>query len=119
MCVQFAIHDSVNKKTGQQKVDKQNRRQWKCKSVPTNDWNSKENAKLWRKVFVETINAVNERMNMNEDFWEYRSFKERGNAILLRAQAALEQARKEFEEIRAIPVKVVTAVKNEILDMIR
>ena len=200
MCVQFAIHDSVNKKTGQrnlhvhilltmraidengkwmpkqkkvyltdergeriplidkatgqQKVDKQNRRQWKCKSVPTNDWNSKENAKLWRKAFVETINAVNERMNMNEDFWEYRSFKEqvielepqihlgekssameragmhtiRGdinrdiiarNAILLKAQAAFEQARKELEEIRAIPVKVVTAVKNEILDTIR
>ena len=38
---------------------------------------------------------------------------------LLKAQAALEQAKKELEELRAIPVKVVTAVKNEILDMIR
>lgn len=84
MCVQFAIHDSENKKTGQrnlhchllltmrgldeqghflpkqkkvyltdengeripiidketgqQKVDRQNRRQWKCTTVPTNDW---------------------------------------------------------------------------------
>ena len=200
MCVQFAIHDSVNKKTGQrnlhvhilltmrgidengkwmskqkkvyltdengeriplidkatgqQKVDKQNRRQWKCKSVPTNDWNSKDNARQWRKDFVETINAVNERMNMTDDFWEYRSFKEQGlelepqihlgekasameragihtirgdinrdiiarNAILLKAQVALEQAKKELEEIKSIPVKVVTAVKNEILDMIR
>ena len=200
MCVQFAIHDSVNKKTGQrnlhvhilltmrgidengkwmpkqkkvyltdekgeriplidkatgqQKVDKQNRRQWKCKSVPTNDWNSKENARQWRKDFVDTINAVNERMGMTDYFWEYRSFKEQGleikpqihlgekasameragihtirgdinrdiiarNAIVLKAQAALEQAKKELEEIKASPVKVVTAIRNEILDMIR
>lgn len=41
------------------------------------------------------------------------------NMKLLKAQAALEQAKKELEELRAIPVKVVTAVKNEILDMIR
>ena len=200
MCVQFAIHDSVNKKTGQrnlhvhilltmrgidengkwmpkqkkvyltdengeriplidkatgqQKVDKQNRRQWKCKSVPTNDWNSKDNARQWRKDFVDTINAINERMGMTDNFWEYRSFKEQGlelepqihlgekasameragihtirgdinrdiiarNAILLKAQAALDQAKKELEEIKSIPVKVVTAIKNEILDMIR
>ena len=200
MCVQFAIHDSVNKKTGQrnlhvhilltmrgidengkwmpkqkkvyltdengeriplidkatgqQKVDKQNRKQWKCKSVPTNEWNSKDNARQWRKDFVDTINAINERMGMNDNFWEYRSFKEQGlelepqihlgekasameragihtirgdinrdiiarNAILLKAQAALEQAKKELEEIKSIPVKVVTAIKNEILDMIR
>ena len=200
MCVQFAIHDSVNKKTGQrnlhvhilltmrgidengkwmpkqkkvyltdengeriplidkatgqQKVDKQNRKQWKCKSVPTNDWNSKDNARQWRKDFVDTINAINERMGMTDNFWEYRSFKEQGlelepqihlgekasameragihtfrgdinrdiiarNAILLRAQAALEQAKIELEEIKSIPVKIVTAIKNEILDMIR
>ena len=88
-----------------------NRKQWKCKSVPTNDWNSKENAKQWRKDFVETINAVNERMNMTDDFWEYRSFKEQG--IELEPQIHL------GEKASAIPVKVVTAVKNEILDMIR
>lgn len=34
----------IDSETGKQKVDKQNRKQWKCKSVPTNDWNSKENA---------------------------------------------------------------------------
>ena len=38
----------IDKETGQQKVDKQNRKQWKCTTVPVNDWNSKENARLWR-----------------------------------------------------------------------
>jgi len=124
MCVQFAIHDSENKKTGQrnlhchllltmrgldeqghflpkqkkvyltdengeripiidketgqQKVDRQNRRQWKYTTVPTNDWSSKENAKLWRKDLTDTINAVNQRLGMTKDFWEHRSFQEQG-----------------------------------------
>ncbi len=128
MCVQFAIHDSENKKTGQrnlhchmmftlrsiddkgnwmakqrkeylrdengeriplidkatgqQKVDRQNRKQWKCKSIPTNDWSSKENAKLWRSDLADTINAVNERTGISENHWEHRSFKEQGLDIL-------------------------------------
>ena len=31
----------IDKKTGQQKVDKQNRKQWKCTTVSTNDWNNR------------------------------------------------------------------------------
>ncbi len=72
----------IDKKTGQQKVDKQNRKQWKCKSIPTNDWSSKENAKLWRKDLADTINAVNERTGISENHWEHRSFKEQGLDIL-------------------------------------
>ncbi len=37
----------IDPRTGQQKVDKQNRKQWKCSTIDTNDWNSKENAKAW------------------------------------------------------------------------
>ncbi len=77
MCADWAIHDSENdkgqrnlhihvlltmcpimengeripvidKKTGQQKVDKRNRKQWKCHTEDSTDWNSKENAKMWR-----------------------------------------------------------------------
>ena len=54
MCADWAIHDSENnkgeriplidKKTGQQKVDKQNRKQWKCQTVESTDGNSRENA---------------------------------------------------------------------------
>ena len=72
----------INKKTRQQKVDKQNRKQWKCVTIPTNDWSSKENAKLWRKDLADTINAINQKMGMTENFWEHRSFKEQGLEIL-------------------------------------
>ena len=63
----------IDAKTGQQKVDKQNRKQWKCTTISTNDWNSRENAKIWRKDLADTINAVNAKIGMTEKFWEYRS----------------------------------------------
>ena len=72
----------IDKKTGQQKVDKNNRKQWKCQTISTNDWSSKENAKKWRIDLTETINSVNEKMGMTENFWEHRSFKEQGLDIL-------------------------------------
>lgn len=72
----------IDKKTGQQKVDKQNRKQWKCTNIQTNDWNSKENAKIWRKDLADTINAVNSKIGMTDKFWEYRSFKEQGLDII-------------------------------------
>lgn len=72
----------IDKKTGQQKVDSQNRKQWKCVTVSTNDWSSKENAKLWRKDLTDTINSINQKMGMTENFWEHRSFKEQGLEIV-------------------------------------
>ena len=72
----------IDKKTGMQKVDGQNRKQWKCRTVPTNDWNGRENARAWRKDLTDTINAVNEKMGMTDNFWEYRSFKEQGLDII-------------------------------------
>ena len=44
--------------------------------------NRKENAKLWRKDLTDTINAVNARTGITDDFWEHRSFKEQGLDIL-------------------------------------
>ncbi len=143
----------IDKATGLQKVDKQNRKQWKCKTIPANDWSSKENAKLWRKQIVEIINDVNLKMGMTENIWEHRSFKEQGldimpqihlgekasaleragvctirgninrkiiagNMLIDAARAAYEQAKKSFETVKAIPVKLVETVKNEIIDMI-
>lgn len=72
----------IDKKSGQQKVDKQNRKQWKCKTIPTNDWSSREKAKVWRKDIADTINAVNQRIGETENFWEHRSFKEQGLDIM-------------------------------------
>ena len=144
----------IDKKTGQQKVDKQNRKQWKCETIQTNDWNSRENAKIWRKDLADTINAVNERIGMTENFWEHRSFKEQGldiipqihlgekasameragirtirgdinrdimakNAVIDAARAVYQKAKEELEAVKAIPVAVVKAIKNEIIDVIR
>jgi len=144
----------IDKKTGQQKVDKQNRKQWKCQTIQTNDWSRRENAKIWRKDFVDTINAVNERIGKTQNFWEHRSFKEQGldiepqvhlgekvaaleragvrtikgninreiianNAIIMKAREAYEQAKEELKAVRAIPVKVAVAIRNEIIDVIR
>ena len=67
----------IDKKTGQQKVDSRNRKQWKCQTVESTDWNSKENAKMWRKDLADTINATNERLGIAVQ-WEHRSFKEQG-----------------------------------------
>ena len=36
----------IDKKTGQQKVDKQNRKQWKCTTIKTNDWDNQEYSKF-------------------------------------------------------------------------
>ena len=67
----------IDKKTGQQKVDKQNRKKWKCQTVESTDWNSQENAKTWRKDLADTINATNEKLGIAVH-WEHRSFKEQG-----------------------------------------
>ena len=67
----------IDKKTGQQKVDKRNRKQWKCHTADSTDWNSRENAKLWRKDLADTINATNEQLGIAVH-WEHRSFKEQG-----------------------------------------
>jgi len=65
----------IDKKTGQQKVDNRNRKQWKCQIVESTDWNSRENAKMWRKDLADTINATNDQLGIAVH-WEHRSFKE-------------------------------------------
>ena len=72
----------IDKKTGLQKVDKQNRKQWKCTTVKTNDWDDKRYGKLWRKELTDAINAADAELGMTEDHWEYRSFKEQGLDII-------------------------------------
>ncbi|MBQ8913369.1 MAG: MobA/MobL family protein [Lachnospiraceae bacterium] len=71
----------IDKKTGKQKVDKQNRKQWKTETVSTNDWDSPDNAKKWRADLARTINEANERIGLDEK-WEHKSFKDRGLDIL-------------------------------------
>ena len=68
----------IDKKTGKQKVDQHNRKQWKCTTIKTNDWDDQKYATLWRKELAAEINSANAKLGMTDDFWEYRSFKEQG-----------------------------------------
>jgi hypothetical protein len=68
----------IDKKTGLQKVDKQNRKQWKCQTIATNDWSSRENAKRWRKNLADTINEVNERIGNTDNIWNTARSKTKG-----------------------------------------
>ena len=58
------------------KLRKKNGR-YDCTTIKTTDWDSRENARKWRKDLVDSINAVNERIG-NDEIWEWRSFEERG-----------------------------------------
>ena len=111
MCAEFAIHDSVNKDTGERnlhvhilltmrpinldgtwgeksrkvykldkdgnKIKKKNGR-YDCTTEKTTDWDRPDFAKDFRKSLVEEINAANEQLGLQDELWEYRSFKDRG-----------------------------------------
>ena len=101
----------IDKKTGQQKVDKRNRKQWKCHTADSTDWNSKENAKMWRKDLADTINATNEQLGIAVH-WEHRSFKEQAKEMLMLAKQELHSA--QYAKIKSTAV----SVKNEVMEMI-
>ena len=46
-------------------------------TVESTDWNSRENAMMWRRDLADTINATNEQLGIAVH-WEHRSFKEQG-----------------------------------------
>ena len=48
----------IDPKTGQQKVDSRNRKQWKRETVQANDWNSPKKAEEWRKAWADCLNAL-------------------------------------------------------------
>ncbi len=112
---------------------------YKCTTEKTTDWDSKENARLWRKNLCGTFNAVNEKLGLDER-WEYRSYQEQGieliptihlgpsasalerkgihtekgdiNREIIRRNTVLIKARQDFEEASAI----LTLVKRELID---
>ena len=49
-----------------------------CTTQDVTGWNSRENARKWRKDLADTINAVNDKNGLRENFWEHRSFAEQG-----------------------------------------
>jgi hypothetical protein len=53
------------------------KRQYKCKSVPTTDWNEHSRAEEWRSAWAETVNTVLERHG-EKDRIDHRSFERQG-----------------------------------------
>jgi len=92
----------IDKKTGLQKVDKQNRKQWKCTTIKTNDWDDQRYGKLWRKELADAINSANAELNMTQDFWEHRSFKDQGLDIIPQIHLGEKAAAMERAGIRTI-----------------
>ena len=64
-----------------EKIYDKKKRQYKCKSVPTTDWNDRGNAPKWRKSWAELCNAYLEKSGHDERI-DHRSYERQGFEIL-------------------------------------
>lgn len=76
---QYALDENGEKipildKNGEQKIGKNGRRMWKRIDKETNDWNSQENAELWRANWAK---ACNQYLPQDQRI-DHRSFQRRG-----------------------------------------
>ena len=63
-------------KNGNKIYDKR-KRTYKCRTVQTTDWNSREKAEEWREAWAEFLNNALEQRNISEKV-DYRSFERQG-----------------------------------------
>lgn len=63
------------------KIYDKKKRQYKCKSVPTTDWNDRGNVEKWRKNWAEMCNAYLEKSGHDERI-DHRSYERQGLEIL-------------------------------------
>ena len=63
-------------KDGNKIYDKK-KRQYKCKSIPTTDWNSKDKAEEWRYAWADFLNAYLDKNNIAERV-DHRSYERQG-----------------------------------------
>ena len=90
-------------------MDNRNRKQWKCQTIESTDWNSRENANIWRKDLADTINVANEQLGIAVH-WEHRSFKEQAKEMLMLAKQKLHSA--QYATYKSTQIKS-TAVSRE------
>ena len=64
-----------------EKIYDKKKRQYKCKSVPTTDWNDRGNVEKWRKSWAELCNAYLEKSGHDERI-DHRSYERQGLEIL-------------------------------------
>lgn len=71
----------IDKNTGLQKVDKQNRKQWKCYKDDYTDWNKREKVEEWRSRWAEHCNMALEKAQSIARV-DHRSYAAQGKEIL-------------------------------------
>lgn len=64
----------IDEKTGLQKLDSRNRKQWKRVTVIANEWNNRENVELWRAQWAE---CCNKRLS-EQSHIDHRSYERQG-----------------------------------------
>ena len=64
-----------------EKIYDKKKRQYKCKSVPTTDWNDRGNVEKWRKSWAELCNKYLQQAGRNERV-DHRSYERQGLEIL-------------------------------------
>jgi hypothetical protein len=60
-----------------EKIYDPKKKQYKCKSVPTTDWNEQTKAEEWRAAWAEAVNAALERQKLTERV-DHRSYERQG-----------------------------------------
>jgi hypothetical protein len=60
-----------------EKIYDPKKKQYKCKSIPTTDWNEQTKAEEWRAAWAQSVNAVLERNNSAERV-DHRSYERQG-----------------------------------------
>ena len=60
-----------------EKIYDPKKRQYKCKSIPTTDWNDQTKAEVWREAWANAVNAALEKQNL-EVRVDHRSYERQG-----------------------------------------
>ena len=67
----------IDPKTGKQKIGKNGRKMWKRENVQKNDWNSRDKAEEWRKLWADTVNRKMKELGFSERI-DHRSYERQG-----------------------------------------
>ena len=106
----------IDKKTGQQKVDKRNRKQWKCHTADSTDWNSQENATYKESQSLKGFAKMKYDKEHKDSLSKYPELKERMQSLLQNGEkitpkqwkAEIQSLQSEYDSIGKEQTKTAT-----------
>ena len=106
----------IDKKTGQQKVDKRNRKQWKCHTADSTDWNSQENATYKESQSLKGFAKMKYDKEHKDSLSKYPELKERMQSLLQNGEkitpkqwkAEIQSLQSEYDSISKEQTKTAT-----------